>query len=282
MVEMGAVWDRAVEFLSDHVGVVTPIAILAILVPTSISGSLEPLQITGGESVRIGLGVLALGFAVLQVWGQLAITALAIDPVIGPRANQVATARLLPAIGIFLLLFVAVLVIAAPVAVMLAAAGVDLTSLSPGQRNPIDIPPSVGIGVLVYGLVMAIVLLFFAVRLVPLTPVIVAEQRGLGAIPRAFALSRGIALKLFGVLILYAIVATVAILAVRTVFGSVLGLLGGNDCNVSVATVVTAIAVAAVSTALTVLATAFVAKLYVAIMRGREAAAPPAPGPDAA
>ena len=37
MISMGSVWDRTAEFLSDHLGTILPIALLAIFVPAVVS-----------------------------------------------------------------------------------------------------------------------------------------------------------------------------------------------------------------------------------------------------
>jgi hypothetical protein len=73
------------------------------------------------------------------------------------------------------------------------------------------------------------------------------------------------------VLILYFIVSQVSELATKFVFGGVLGLIAGGNEPGTFAMVLTSILVAAVSTAFDVLATAFIAKLYLAIRDAREA-----------
>lgn len=275
MVKMGDVWDRTVEFLGDNLPEILPIALFAIFLPTSISGSLEGLQATAGRGPAIALGVLSVGLAIIQLWGQLAIAALAIDGGIGRHAGRVATARLLPAIGVYLILFVALFLLFVPAVAILVAGGVDLTALGAGDSALQQAAPgTIGIAA-TYMIAMAVVALFVAARLIVLTPVIVAERRGVGAFGSSFALTRGLTWKIVGVLILFAIVAIVAILAAQTVFGSILGLIAGGDGPVTVASVITAVVVAAVTTAFTVLASAFTAKLYVAVVRVRDAVAAP-------
>lgn len=272
MVKMGTVWDRAIEFLSDHVAIVVPIALLAIFVPASITGSLSPLWAIAGSGLKSLLALLSLAFAILGVWGQLAISALAIDPAVGGGAGRVATARLLPALGVYLVLAIVLGLLVLPIGFILAAGGTDITQFRMGA-NPANLPAGVAGTVALYGIVLLIALLFIGARLVLTTPVIVAERRELGAIARAFALSRGLTWKLVGVILLYVVVANVALLAAQSVFGSILGLLSRGEGPVTMASVITAIAVAAVQAAFTVLATAFVAKLYVAVVRERDGAA---------
>ena len=52
MVNMGNVWDRTTEFLSDNLGAVVPIALLTIFVPQSISGAIK----LAGTAVAPALG----------------------------------------------------------------------------------------------------------------------------------------------------------------------------------------------------------------------------------
>jgi hypothetical protein len=135
--------------------------------------------------------------------------------------------------------------------------------------------PAMGLGsasfILIYTLVLVGVLLVLFARLLLVDAALVAEQRGLSALLRSLALTRGLTLKLVGVLLLYIIVSQVAALATRTVFGAILGLFTIGAGPVNVATIVTAIAVAVVQTIFSVLAVVFTARLFVAVRAGREA-----------
>ena len=129
---------------------------------------------------------------------------------------------------------------------------------------------------LLYGLLLVVVGVWVTARLLVIEPVIVAERRGIGAIAHAFRLTRGLALKIVGVLILYWIVATIAVWAAQMVFGSIFALIAPDGGEIGLATVLTSIVVAAVSTAFKVIAAIFVAKLYQAIGDAHERAAEPA------
>lgn len=280
MVKMGDVWDRTIAFLGDHLSTILPIALFAIFAPSCISGSLADVQVTTGMGVRMALGLIPIAFAILSLWGQLAIVALAIDPAIGGNANRVATARLLPAIGVYVVAFMIAFVVFGGQAMLFAfLGGYDLGQISmAGQTmQRLALPPQLGRGVAILLMVEAVLLLLLFARLAPITGVIVAERRGVGAFARAFHLTRGLTWKLVGVVVLYAIVTFVSVLAARTVFGSILGLLTSREGSISVAGVLTAVIVAAVSTCFTVLAAAFCAKLYVAVARSAEPPLPHAP-----
>lgn len=272
MVSMGSVWDRTAEFLSDNLGVLLPIALLAIFVPTTISANFSGLQPTAAPATAAWLGFGVFLLALISFWGQLAVTALAIDPALGRRASQVATRRFPAALLLMIVMVVAAIALVIPVGVMLAVAGVDLTSLQ-GSAMP-DIPDTVGIWVFLYAILIVILAIWVAARLAVLLPAVVGDRLAIGAIARSWRLTRGVALKIIGVLILYAIVSIVANLAATTAFGAVMFLVAGRgEEGLSLASVLTTVIGGAVSTGFTVLGTAFLAKLYIALLARKEAAA---------
>ncbi len=272
MVSMGSVWDRTAEFLSDNLGTLLPIALLAIFVPSTISANLSGLQATAtqGAATWLGLGVFVL--ALVGFWGQLAVTALAIDPALGREATKVATRRFPAALLVAIVMLVAALLLVIPIGVMLAIGGVDLTGLEGGTMP--TVPESVALWVTLYGLVVLVLAIWLFARMAVVVPAIVGDRLAIGAFARSWQLTRGAALKIIGVVILYLIVSIVANLAATTAFGVVISLIAGRgEDGLSLASVLTTIVGGAVSTAFTVLGTAFVAKLYVALLARKEATA---------
>lgn len=270
MVTMGNVWDRTTEFLSDHLGGVLPIALLTIFVPGMVSTNLAQLQPGADPAVGLLLGGAILFLALVSFWGQLAVTALAIDPESGRRALGLATRCLPAALLLAILAVVVMVVLVMPVGVMLALAGVDLATIQPGAMPPV--PPGAWSGLLLYLFAVTGIGLWVMARLAVILPALVGERLALGAIPRSWRLTRGVALRIVGVLILYFIVASVASLAATGGFGTIMALVAGTDGGLSIATVVTSIVSGAVSTGFTVLGTVFLAKLYVALLARAEAA----------
>src|SRR5690606_37536284 len=124
---------------------------------------------------------------------------------------------------------------------ILVANGYDLGAAMEGAMP--TIPPAAGIPVALYILVLVPLLLWLFARLSVTTPVVVGEARMLGAIPRSWALTRGHALKIVGVFLLYLVVSLVAVGAAQGVFGSILELVVGGEGRVSLATVLTAVIV---------------------------------------
>ncbi len=272
MVTMSAVWDRTTGFLSNHFGAVATIAALALYLPSAGQGVIQPASAVAGPGAKLGLSLLSLALSLISVFGQAALIAYVLDPARGRDAAAAQGAARFPAlIGISVLLLLGLLLLGLPVFVILAAGGVDMTALAGGARPDIS-GGTIG-ATLLYLLLLVPLLLWLGARLVVVAPVVVAERRGIGAIGRSFALTRGLAAKIVGVIILFLILASVAALAAQTVFGTVLRLALGGDSAVTVAGVLTALIVALVTTGFTVLLTAFTAQLYLAARDRAETAA---------
>lgn len=264
MISMGTVWDRTTEFLSDNLGAVLPIALLGIFVPTVISGNFSELQLTAAAGLKVALGIGTLLLALVSLWGQLAIVALALDSAHGRSAGELALRRIPAALAVTLIIVIALVIAVMPFGVILAVGGVDLSAMSAASFK--NLSGGAAAGVILYGLALAAIGLWLFARLAVLAPAIVGERLTLGAFARSWRLTRGVALKIVGVLILYLVVSLVATSAAKLGIGTVLKLLIGNDPGISIATVLTTIIVAAVSTAFTVLAMAFTAKLFIALL----------------
>jgi len=277
MVKMGNVWDRTAEFLSDNIGAVLSIALVAFFVPASIEGNFAAAGAGAGAGLKLLLAALQLGFAVLALWGSLAITAMALDTAAPEGAGRAALRRLPAALLVSIVTILGALLLASPILIMLVAAGYDFTAMQRMEGMELGRLPVTAIAL--YGIALLIVLIWLAARLVVTTPVIVRERRMLGALAQSWRLTRGYALRIVGVLILYVVVAWVAHLAASTVFGSIFALVAGGDGEgVTLAGVLTSIVVAAVQTAFSVLMPAFTAKLYLALIAeaGLRASAKPA------
>ena len=264
MAKIGTIWDRAVDFVRDHAGELMPVLLVTQFAVPALSGSLNGIraEATGGTAVALGLlsGVTAL----VSLWGALYLIAFSAQPN-GQEQHRVALSlsksRFLPMIGISVVLMAILAVLAIPGVVLAVASGFDFTSAMNGvPPQPSEIA-KLGVALL-YFLALALVLLWVSARLLPINAVVAHERRGVGAIRRAFELTRGMTLKLIGVLILYAIVAGVAVSAAQFVVGGVFGLLTSSTTGLSPAIIAGAFAVAAVSAALALYQSAFVGKLY--------------------
>lgn len=271
MVKMGYVWDRTVETLGERLAVILPFALFGIFLPSCITTVLAALREIAGPGLRISLSLVSLAASLLSLWVQLAIVAAAVDVRrAAGEMSRIASRRLLPLIGVFLLIGIVVGVLMLPAFVLLALGGLDPMAIQAGQVTLSRLTPGFVGAALLYGLIAFVVILFVSARLAPLSAVVAEERRGAGAITRAFRLTRGLTWRLVGVILLYGVVSVIATLAVQTVFGTLLRLFDSGTGAVTVTAIVTAAATAAVSTAFTVLATVFCARLYVAIVGATE------------
>lgn len=271
-VSMSAVWDRTAAFLSEHLGALIGIAALTIFLPNLIGEVLAPLKADGG--LRLGLFVLAMALGVLSIWGQLAITAMALEPGTGSaQARATASRRLLPMVLVIVAIFAIAALLTLPVLVILGMNGVDLARLGEpelAQRLPPEVVAALG----GYLLLLSPVLLWLVARFTILAmPVVAAEGLALGALGRAYRLTRGLALRIIAVVLLYVVVTWIATKAAQIVFGSVLRLIFDGNGAITIPSVVTALVVALVGTIFSVIGTVFAAKLYIAA-RSRDVAPP--------
>ncbi len=265
MVKMGNVWDRTAEFLAENIPVVLPIALLAFFVPASIQANFATLSQGASLSLVLLLRLIQLAFAILSLWGTLAIVALALGMGGERRVGAIARDRLPLAVLVWVAVFALALVAALPVALVLHLNGFDFASDAAGQGAAIA--GALRGGVVFYVVPMLLVLCWAGARIAVTAPAIVREKRGLSALVRSWRLTRRLALPIFGVLFLFSILSWVAQLAARSVFGSVLALIAGtNPDGLTLAGVLTGIVVAAVQAGFSLLIPAFSAKLYQALV----------------
>lgn len=274
MATMSTVWDRTTEFLGDNLASLTPIALFGIFLPLALIGNLMPLMGAVGLAGSSVVGIVVVILSLASNWGAVAVTALALDPAAG-RASAVRTAnrRFLPILGVNVIALVGLFLVFLPAMVGFAMSGIptdqmtgDMTGAQPSLET-INAP--VVLFASLYTLALLPVLLWIVARLSVIIPILVDERRGLGAFAQAFRLTRGSALKIMGVMLLYLIVSQVAGLAARMVAGAVFGIVLGGLGPMSLSGILTASVVAIVSTIFLVLAVAFLAKLYLALRDAR-------------
>lgn len=255
-------WDRTVDVLQGRTGILAAIAILYIFVPGVVSGLVRALA-TPGSALAIASGLVALLTGILLICGMLALTAVASDPTVDRATGSAIAWRRLPAaLGVLALLFLAVAIAIAPIMLLLFKSGA-VYNPGTGRFDMTRADPSMGMWAGLLSILFLVVGLWISAKLAPLFAVIVNERLGLGAFARSFRLTRGAALRLVGVLILYGIVTIVLVWAVTMVVGVVARLLLGGDAPVALAFVI-GIANAVVTCLATVVQTVFYAQFYVA------------------
>lgn len=256
MVKMGTVWDRAAEFLTDNLPAILPIALFAFFVPLSIMGSLGPALNAQVEGLAYVLWGIVFAMAALVNWGALTLIAMALER--GGEPGGVAARRLAPALSVWIAIGVALALLALPVTLTISAG-------SGSEAGAFSIPVVVAWPLMIYVLAAIIASVWVLARLVLVYPLIVAETRWFGAVWRSWVLTRGIALRVVGVILLYFLVTIVGMLATQTVFGSIFKLIAGPDGGLSLSSVLTSVMVAVVGTCFSVIVPVFTAKLYLAL-----------------
>lgn len=264
MVRMGTVWDRTVEVLNGRTGMIFSIALLGLVIPAFVRDVAVVYSVIASPMFAFAIAspILSLAALPFTLWAQLAITAIATEPgVTRQDAARQGRARLLPALGLTLLLGLVASIAMLPPIVALIWSGFDFASaLSEGSASRVS-PPSIGtvVFIVLYVLLYAALAIWLFARLIVLYPVILNERLGIGAISRAFTLTRELTWRIIGVLLLFGIVAMIATAAAQAVTGTIFTLILGEAGGLVTSAVVTF-----VSAAFTVLATVFTAQLYVA------------------
>ena len=264
MVTMSNVWDRATEVMRGRAGQLATIGAATVFLPTVLNAAVTSLAPGAGIGVS---GPLTVIVTALSLFGGLAIMATATDPEADTAAAFArAGQRLLPAVGLTLLLGVAFGALLLPVFGLVAGAGLDLAALRSGGSASAGAVarPGLVLAALVYILVLVAVLIWVSARLAVLNGVIVNERRGLGAIGRSWSLTRGLGWRIVGVLLLVGVVMVVALLAATSVVGLAVRLAAGAD-GVGLATFLGSSAGGVVTAAYSVILNTFVGQLYVAV-----------------
>lgn len=275
MVTMGAVWDRTSEVLAGRSGMLAGIAVPTLFLPTVVRDAYVAYATPGtGSFAAIG-GVLSLIVTLVMIWGQLAVIAASSDPATDRgAAGRIATNRFLPAIGVSIVMLIALSVTLIPFFGLLALSHVDFARLAAGKElSMANANGGALAGGFFYLLVWAIALLFIGARLTVWQPVLVNERVGLRSISRSWQLTRGSTWRIVGVLLLFVVVLLIAAGAAQSVVGIVFRLALGAD-NIATSIFLASIAGSAVSTVLIVVAIVFVTQLYLAFTGAARAREP--------
>lgn len=269
MVRIGNVWDDTTDVLAGRAGLLLPLAGLTLALPAIVQSA---LAIFGGAKALTA--VVALIVAVIALWGRLAITGIALDPATtAAQARSEAGRRLLPYIGVLIVLGAAGLVLVAPILYALNAAGFDWSAAAAGQKQKL---PPLGPGIALYGIGLLVLAIWATARIkLLLAPVVMAEGRRIGAIGRSVQLTRGLTWKLIGVVLLYYVVLGVCVFAATSVTGLMFRLLLGAD-SANLARFLAGVVGVLVATVFDVIAQVFAARLHAAARRRAEDVATPA------
>ena len=238
-------WDETAAVAKREARLLFPIAFLLLSLPAAILQLIAPVTAPG----RLPEPGLWLAFVpvvlVASLIGALAISRLALAPGEGAGAAFRAGLRgFLPLLG---------------AALLVGFAGALLTMAAVLLAVTIAAPPLSALPLLA----LFVLLVFFWVRLMLLTPAAAIEPIGPARlIMRSWALTAGNFWRLFGFLLVAAIVSLVALMAAGAVGGIAIRLAAGQPQPGSLALVLVLLVSALLQAAISGLFTAFVARLY--------------------
>lgn len=256
-------WNETAALLKREGRLIFPLAFLLMALPGAILQAMIPPSDPGAMPVA-GPWLYFLPISIVSsIVGALAISWLALTPGTSlGEALQVAVRRILPVIGALILLSLAGGLLMLPLMIVIALLTVD-----PGGGEP-----QMTGGILFGSLAFAVLVMFFWVRLMLMTPVAAVEKAGpLAMIARSWALTRGHFWKLLGFLLLLTLVAGVTMLAVSAVGGLLIILIAGQPEPGSVAMFLALLLSALLQAVVSAVFTVFLARIY-AQLTGRIAA----------
>lgn len=249
-------WNESADFLKRHFGSLFTVAVALITLPQVALQALGPGATAQGEAPEPGLWLLLLPISlVLAVVGSLAISTLALgrEAVIGDAIRH-GFRRLLPMLGASLLLILAACLFIVPLGLATGIEANDLIAPTPAKAGKI-------------ALVMLLVLLvglFFAVRLLLLTPVAAAEPAGpVSIITRSWNLTKGHFWKLLGFVLLVSVAAGVVMAVATMILGLLIALIAGTPEPGNVSSLLLLLITGLLNAAFIVLMTTIVARIYV-------------------
>ena len=263
MVTMSNVWDRAMDVVRGRAGILASIAAVGLFLPGLVRDGVSAFVPPNSVAFAVAVGLVTIVVAVIGLWAQLGLLAVATDPATDRAgALRQATARLPASIAVAIVLGLLLILAMLPLVIAVAVSGVDLSAMgTPGGVS------GLGRGTVLFLAFYLLALLpigvFVLARLSLINAVVLNERRGLGAFRRSFELTRGLTWRLIGVALLYLIVVGVAVLAAQFITGTLFGLLLGRGSPGAL--FLTAAVTGAVAATFSVIATAFVAQLYVAV-----------------
>lgn len=257
-------WEDSKRIVSHDGRLIASVALALIALPTAVTGLIDPTGTAGPSGPRWILVVMVIA-SLAALAGQLALVRLALGPSITVGA---AIAHGLKRMPIYLLsailIVLALMLLAIPFGLALAALGVPLDS------KVMPMTPGVTFVILLF---IALVV-FIAVRMLMTAPVASAEDAGpLAIIRRSWSLTAGHWWHLLGFLLFFFIGAVVALLAVSAATGALAALVLGPIEPMSASALLVALVEAVANAAITGLFAVMLARIYVQLAGSGDARA---------
>ena len=251
-------WEESRGTLADNASLLTTVALALFVLPGVVSDLVTP-SAPPGEIPPPGAWMIVVAVALLiALVGQLAVIRLAIGSrlTVGQAIGH--GARRAPSY------FLATLLWTLPFLLV----GVVLFGMI--GKDPQNAPPAAILGLLI----VAIVMLFFAIRMVMSSPVASAENLGpVGILRRSWRLTDGHWLRLFAFFLLFLIAVLIAVTAVGAIAGLLAELVLGGTEPLSVGALFVSLVTQIVSAAVSVVLMVMLARIYVQLAGEGEAEA---------
>lgn len=212
-------WNETAAFVKREAGLILPIALMLLAVPTAALQIAMPTPSTPGELPAAGLWLLLLPLVMIaSIVGSVAITYLALRPGSSVAEGlQVGVKRFLPLFLASLLIAIAAIIVMIPIALIVVGGAAATGSVGAATGS-----------VVLLVLIMMVIGVAFWVRIMLMTPVAAAENLGpIALIRRSWELTRGHFWKLLGFVVLMVMVGGVAIWAISAIIGILVFALGG-------------------------------------------------------
>ncbi|WP_010546033.1 hypothetical protein [Sphingomonas elodea] len=262
MAKLGTVWERATEFVGERIRMLAPLALAAFVVPNVVSAWCQAQSAVAAPGMQLVLFLPVLLLSIVSMGGSLAVIALATGEGTLGGATRLAVRRLPAALLVSILMGIAAAILGVPVLLILAARGYDVMVMATGQGANVVVDPQTSSIVALYALVVVILLCVAVSRLILASAVVLREGVALASLRRSWRLTAGHGWRIFGTLLLFVVIAGIAQLAARTVFGSVFALLFGAGEGMTAAFLLTALVTSCVQAVAMLLLAAFQGKLY--------------------
>lgn len=259
---IGKAWDEAKAALQANRKLIVPVALGLVLLPAVIVAMVEP-QVPPGEQPPAGSWMfVALAMVIVMLIGQLSIVLMvngwrgSVGEAIGQAARRTPT------------LLLAILSYLVP-AILIFSVILTIVGIGTGGTGEVDWVNFSGTGWLVM-LACAAILIYFWIRLMPLTPVVAIEPIGpIAALKRSFALTSGHFWRLIGFAMMLFIAFVIVALTVGAVIGALVTLIAGPPEPWTLSLLLVALAAGLVQTGFFLVYLGMLARIYTQLSAGQ-------------
>jgi hypothetical protein len=245
-------WEEAKVVIAHDGRLFTSVALGLIALPTAITTVITPNGMS--ETSAMSIDIVVLIASLVAVAGQLALIRLATGPSVTVGGAIAHGLRRMPIYFLAVILIcIGLLLIAVPIALVLAAMGVEIEDASKSISGPL----------LVGSIFYLVVILYIAVRMLMAAPAASAEPIGpIKVVRRSWQISAGAFWPLAGFLVIFFVGAIILLMAVQSIVGALATLAFGPLQPMSGSALVVALAQALVNAAVSTLFAVMVARIY--------------------